>query len=335
MELYVHELEKDVLVVAVDGGLNARTAEQFTVEVENVAQRGFAKIIVDCSALTFISSSGIGALLLLHRRMKQRGADVKVAGARSFVLDVLRMARLDGLFDLYPDVSRARLAFRSPDDEGDLAGLDLPARKARLRQRLKLALSAMTPESRRAASVRIVEHLRALPEWAEARTVLMFWPRVSVDERPGSGEPDIRPLIEDGLKAGKAIALPRVDWIGKSMSAALIASTSEDLEADAHAPGLGLYQPRPSCADAPLKAVDLVLLPGLGFDPSGRRIGRGAGFYDRLLERLTPDSSGPTLIGVCFDEQVVREVPVEEHDRGMSMVVSPSGVMRPGLQNER
>ena len=117
MEFYYHELDKDVLVISADGGLDASTADEFTRDIEKVANLGVRKLIVDCTNLTYISSRGISALLLTNKRMKTVGCDVKIAGVRSFVLDVLRLARLDAFFDLYPDVNAARLAFRPRDDE--------------------------------------------------------------------------------------------------------------------------------------------------------------------------------------------------------------------------
>ena len=63
-----------------------------------------------------------------------------------------------------------------------------------------------------------------------------------------------------------------------------------------------------------------MLVPGLMFDPWGKRLGRGGGYYDRLLGRL----SGATLIGVCFDATLREEVPAEAHDRKVDMVVTES-----------
>ncbi|MBY0313374.1 MAG: 5-formyltetrahydrofolate cyclo-ligase [Phycisphaerales bacterium] len=332
MELYVHELDKDVLVVAVDGGLSAQTAEQFTEEVERVAARGFTKIIVDSSALSFISSSGIGALLMLHKRMKARGVHVKVAGPRNFVLDVLRIARLDTLFEIYPDVSRARLAFSAREalEQSDDPAPSAETVKARTREQLKLALVAMAAPARAEASRRLVAHALAMPEWAGAQAVMLFWPRVEVEERPSGAEPDIRPLIAAALEAGKTVCLPRVDWSTKTIQPARVTKVPEDLEPDQHAPVTGLLQPRAGCPGIEIGALDLILVPGLGFDLAGHRIGRGAGFYDRFLGDLSPTSAGnrPYRLGVCFDTQILRAIPTQTHDQTMHGVATPSGLVR-------
>lgn len=61
--------------------------------------------------------------------------------------------------------------------------------------------------------------------------------------------------------------------------------------------------------------LDLILMPGLGFDRSGRRLGRGKGFYDNYLERCITQSSGkPYTIAVAFKQQLCQEIPVDDHD---------------------
>ncbi|MHC4130171.1 MAG: STAS domain-containing protein [Planctomycetota bacterium] len=112
MELYYDDVDGDVLVIKADGGLNNQTAEKFVTDIETLVDAGLRKIIVDCSDLEFISSHGLGVLLRLHKRMKRHEGDVKIASAKSALLDVVRLTRLDRLLAIYPDVPRARLAFR-------------------------------------------------------------------------------------------------------------------------------------------------------------------------------------------------------------------------------
>lgn len=118
MELYRHELDKDVLIVAADGGLDSRNTTEFQAAVQKIVESGTRKLIIDCAKLDYISSGGLGALVNLHKRMQAEGADVKIAGARSVILDVMSITRIDRLFEFYPDVNRARLAFRLADDQG-------------------------------------------------------------------------------------------------------------------------------------------------------------------------------------------------------------------------
>ena len=69
--------------------------------------------------------------------------------------------------------------------------------------------------------------------------------------------------------------------------------------------------------------LDLVIMPGLGFDTACRRLGRGKGYYDRFVTTLR---SGVPLAGVCFDEQIIETVPTEPHDRSLDYVVTPTRV---------
>jgi 5-formyltetrahydrofolate cyclo-ligase len=69
----------------------------------------------------------------------------------------------------------------------------------------------------------------------------------------------------------------------------------------------------------PLKRLDLALAPGLGFDESGRRLGRGQGYYDRLLAEIIG-----AKCGVAFDEQVVGQLPAQEHDVSMNFILTPT-----------
>lgn len=117
MEFYYHEIDKDVLIIAADGGINRQTGGQFVEEVLGLIDGGQAKIIVDCEKLSYISSYGLGVLLRLHKRARTAGGDVKIANIHSRVAELLNLVHLNRIFDIYPDVNRARLEFRPRDDE--------------------------------------------------------------------------------------------------------------------------------------------------------------------------------------------------------------------------
>ena len=115
MEFIPHEIDQDVFVLVADGGINRDNAKAFTQDVESMVSNGFNKLIIDCSKLDYISSSGLGTLLMLSKRMKTAGGDVKLCGLRGIVSQALQLVRLDNLFGIYPDLGQARLAFRSDD----------------------------------------------------------------------------------------------------------------------------------------------------------------------------------------------------------------------------
>ncbi len=112
MEFYAHEIDRDVLILRADGGLNSQTAQQFVEELAALVDAGIRKIIVDCTLLDYLSSYGISVLLRVHARMRKRGGDVKLCGVKGVVNDVLKITNLDHVLHVYADVDRARLAFR-------------------------------------------------------------------------------------------------------------------------------------------------------------------------------------------------------------------------------
>src|SRR5688500_6476790 len=103
MEFYYHEIDKDVLIIRADGGLNASTSEQFIQELERLIDAGLSKIIVDCTGLSYISSYGLGVLIRLHKRLANRGGDVKLAGIDSALIKLLSLVKLDQMFSIYSD----------------------------------------------------------------------------------------------------------------------------------------------------------------------------------------------------------------------------------------
>jgi len=116
MELYYHELDKSVLIMSADGGLNADTAADFVKQLEDLIDYGVKKMIIDCSRLSYISSYGIGVLVRLHNRLVKHGGHVKIASPPGKVLQALAIVRLAQMFEIYPDLEQARLAFREKDE---------------------------------------------------------------------------------------------------------------------------------------------------------------------------------------------------------------------------
>jgi 5-formyltetrahydrofolate cyclo-ligase len=81
----------------------------------------------------------------------------------------------------------------------------------------------------------------------------------------------------------------------------------------------GISEPAPDSPITPLSQIDAFLCPGLAFCPQGNRLGRGRGFYDRLLSKIRPDA---LKIGICFPQSRVPDTYPEEHDVAMDHVIS-------------
>ena len=103
MELYYHDVDKDVLILSADGGLDSTNAEAFVTELGRLVDSGARKLIVDGSRLGFISSYGIAVLVRLHK---------KLAALDSRLTRVITLAGLTSVFEIYPTVDAARAAFR-------------------------------------------------------------------------------------------------------------------------------------------------------------------------------------------------------------------------------
>ncbi len=179
--------------------------------------------------------------------------------------------------------------------------------KQALRARLRAELKTLYTEARAAASAELCARVRASAAWQNARAVLLFFPVAS--------EPDITPLLADALAAGKLLALPRFNAATNAYEAVRVIDPVREL-------ATGPFQVREPVAACPVVALnrlDLALVPGLGFDARGRRLGRGKGHYDRLLAGFTG-----MKIGVAFDFQIVAEVPREAHDIALDAVVTPT-----------
>ena len=179
--------------------------------------------------------------------------------------------------------------------------------KDALRQELRAAVRNLSSRQREEASAKACALLLQQATWKDARSILFF--------SALSDELNISPLIPQALAAGKTVLLPQFDVIQGVYCACEIRDPKKDL-----GPGkFGILEPRRECAIAPLNRLDLTLVPGVGFDPLGGRLGRGRGFYDRLLAEV----SG-IKCGVAFDEQVVPTIPTEPHDIRLNCILTPT-----------
>ena len=190
--------------------------------------------------------------------------------------------------------------------------------KARLRAEVREKIRAIAGEKRVEAATRVQESLRKLQSWSAARWVGGY---VALrDELDLSGLLRQR-LGMDGRVAVPALDVERGEYLFREI---------RDWDADLIPGAFGVREPRPTCGVVDVTWLDFVLVPGIAFDTSGGRLGRGRGFYDRLLAPAV----GVTC-GVGMDEQLVPEVPVEAHDIRLNLVVVPGGLFGPRAMEQR
>ena len=190
---------------------------------------------------------------------------------------------------------------------------DIQAAKAALRKQIRGALQKISPAARNALSALIRDRLKEQAIWKNAASVLFF--------APMPDELDVWPLLDEALAGGKIAALPRFD----SASNGYFACRVKNLRSEIVTGQFGIREPGASCVEIPLNRLDLVFVPGVAFDLQGRRLGRGRGFYDRLLA----DVDG-IKCGIAFDEQVVKEIPTGPRDVCLNFILTPTRCVETG-----
>ena len=186
----------------------------------------------------------------------------------------------------------------------------LVAEKAGLRALMRTARVELGPAARAVASADVCAVLEELPELDGLGPFLLY--------AAFGDELNLDPLIAALLARGAAVCLPRVD------SETLAAFRIDGL-ADLAQGWRGVREPPPDAPEVPVEALRALVVPGLAFDPAGKRLGYGGGHFDRLLARLPDDTP---VIGAAFDVQVVPQLPVEGHDRAVHAVVTESRIIR-------
>lgn len=186
--------------------------------------------------------------------------------------------------------------------------------KHAIRSQVGKKLRAWAPAHRGAASAAVCARLKP---WLTDEGVLLY---AALPD-----EVDVTPLFATLLDAGRALLLPRVQ--GDVMVPVPITDPAAQLVSGA----FGILEPHPDLAAAWPMEVGTVVLPGRAFDLHGHRLGRGKGYYDRFLAQLSPDVA---RIGVCFEMQVVDDLPVASHDIPAHVVVTESRLIHGAFHGE-
>src|SRR5262245_21087438 len=104
-------VDGDILSLRLKGDLDSTTTPDFDEAIRRHLDAGHTRIILDCQRMGFLSILGIGSLVALQTRLRRKGGDVKLAAIQGPVMQVLKIVRLDRIFDLYGDAEFARQAF--------------------------------------------------------------------------------------------------------------------------------------------------------------------------------------------------------------------------------
>jgi 5-formyltetrahydrofolate cyclo-ligase len=194
---------------------------------------------------------------------------------------------------------------------------DAQAGAVRAKRELRAALlarRATRPDAERAAAtVALLEHLL---DGLNERGIDSVAAYVPIGSEPGVGT---GPVLPGALRAAGLRVLLPVTAPHRTLGWAEYGSP--DGLGDGR---YGLREPTgPRLPPDALRTVDAILVPALAVDDAGRRLGRGAGYYDRALPATGATPAGPALIAVVYDDEILAEVPVEPHDATMTAVLSP------------
>ncbi len=182
---------------------------------------------------------------------------------------------------------------------------DLVRRKAELRARLLTRRGELEAAEAAAAADVVAERVAELIPGEQA-VVAAYWPL--------AGELDPRPAMRRLAARGHRLALPRMR--GKALPLAFHAF---DWDQPLTLGGFGVMQPDPA---APLASPAVVLVPLLGFDGRGHRLGYGQGYYDRTLRALRAAGAIRLAIGLAFALQEVKAVPAGPADEPLDAIVT-------------
>ena len=183
--------------------------------------------------------------------------------------------------------------------------------KVQMRTDIKKLLMGFSQEDRIAKSKAACQNFTGTSQYNDSSVIMVF---LSLPH-----EVDTAGIILDAWQKGKTVAVPKVSWQQRNMIAVELSSLESGLPVGSN----GLRNPT-SGVPVPVEDIDVVVTPGLGFDTDGGRIGRGGGYYDRFF---AAKGLKAVKIGFGFQDQVLDEVPMMEHDQKLDMLVTDKEVV--------
>lgn len=205
--------------------------------------------------------------------------------------------------------------------------------KEKIRKEIKEKLNATSEDYRKEASAKIALNALNIPEMKEQKRTgflgLKKTEKTVLAYCSVGNEPSTLALIDSLLKSGKRVCLPLctdLDEEGHRTGAfdameARVITSFDDLTAGAY----GIPEPKADTELVPAEEVDIVILPCVGCDRQCRRIGHGAGYYDKYLTTVRKDCF---TMALCYEEALADELPSEEHDVPVDAVVTEKTVYR-------
>lgn len=174
-------------------------------------------------------------------------------------------------------------------------------RKNLIRKEIRSQKATFSLEDKKQKSLKVLDRLEGIEEFKSSNTVMLYW---SMDDEVNTHDFILKHA------EGKRIILPSVNGDDLELKEYM---GNDNLVAGE---GFGILEPAGCVFDKP-EEIDLIVVPGVAFDKKNNRMGRGRGYYDKFLE-----SSKAYKVGICFDFQLLEEVPTDEHDILMDSVIT-------------
>ena len=154
----------------------------------------------------------------------------------------------------------------------------------------------------------IYQKFIGLKEYKQAETIFIY--------ASFGSEVETKKIIEKIISDRKNAVIPKCDTKGRTMRAFMIKDLTQ-LRKGAY----GIKEPCESCKEVSKEQIDLAVVPGICFDLKGNRLGYGGGYYDKFLADFKGFS-----VGLAYNECIADEVPAEEHDCKLDLIISANEV---------
>lgn len=191
---------------------------------------------------------------------------------------------------------------------------DLKREKQELRKQIKKKISELSIAYCKSADEKIRKHALALPEYKNAEVVFCY---VGTKD-----EINTTPMLQEILESGRKLGVPKC--ISKGVMKVYAITSLDDLEEGAY----GIMEPKNYCEEIPPQKIDLAFVPCVTCNKKGDRLGYGGGFYDRYLSQ-----TDARRVILCREKILLSEIPTEEHDLRMEVVVSEEEIVRYQTEN--
>jgi len=193
--------------------------------------------------------------------------------------------------------------------EADWSLLHFPLMKKTIRAEMRERRKALSPASYAEKSRAIRLKLENLPEFMEADKILVY---LSTKQ-----EVDTHELVQDCLDNEQVVYAPKI--VGDKLVICPVKNWDELKKGT-----FGILEPCEIIDPEHPNEMDFILVPGVAFDRKGHRLGYGKGFYDKMLKGVEGH-----IVGLAFQEQMVKEIPKEAHDIPMDIIITDQSIIQP------